>query len=356
VMLPVIVLIAERAFFRQRWRDAFRTTLPYLVTLLGLILLMSYVQFPHGNTESRAGILHTLDRYYREGGFTLTEQILTQCRVLFSYLSIIIAPLPDRVQLISLQGESRSLFSPPETFAAVVGVVCLVAGSLYLLKKRPLSGFGLCFYWVNLIPESLLVPQYAFFAYRAALPMLGIYLVLMDLLMAVLAPRRDWARRTMIRTGVCGFLVCAVILMGLATMTRSSIWGDEVRFWGETIARFPNTLYKGEARVASQAFTNLGTALNRRGRYEEAISYYDKALALVPTYAAALAARGSAYAKAGYPEDAEASLRKAIEADPNFGFAHEHLGRLLESQSRYEEALRHLQRAKELTAKTVSWE
>lgn len=352
--LPFMILLAERAFFKQRWKDAFRATWPYLVTLIGLMLVLSYAQFPHGNGQFHAGILHTLDTYYRESGFTLTEHVLTQCRVLFSYLYIIIAPLPDRVQLIRLLGESRSLFIPPETFVAVVGVVCMVAGSLYLLRRRPLSGFGLCFYWVNLIPEAFLVPQYSFLAYRAVLPMLGIYLVAMDVFGWFLAARRQWLHPALIRSVVFGFLICAVILMGFSTHKRSSIWGDEVSFWSETIAGFPSTFYKGEARMASQTFTNLGTALYRQGRYAEAISNYDKALGLVPANAAALAMKGSAYAKQGKLVDAEASLRRALAADPNLWYAHEGLGNLLLSLHRDAEADRHLQKAAELTARKIS--
>lgn len=352
--LPFIILLAERAFFSHRWKDAFRVTWPYLVTLIGLMLVLSYVQFPHGNEQFRAGILRTLETYYGESGFTLREHALTQCRVLFSYLSIIIAPLPDRVQLIRLLGESRSLFAPPETFVAVVGAIGMVAGSLYLLRKRPLSGFGLCFYWVNLVPEAFLVPQYSFLAYRAALPMLGICLVAMDVFMWFLGARRQWLYPSLIRSAVFGFLICAVILMGFSTHKRSSIWGDEVRFWSEAIAGFPSTFYKGEARMASQAFTNLGTAFYRRARYAEAISYYDKALGLVPANAAALAMKGSAYAKQGKLVDAEASLRRALAADPNLWYAHESLGNLLLSLHRDAEADRHLQKAAELTARKIA--
>lgn len=351
VTLPGVVLIAERAFFQQQWKAAFRTSLPYFMTLLGLMLLGSFVQFPHGNERMNAGIVSTLEAYYQESGLNLTEVVLTQCRVLFSYLSLIVAPLPWRVQLVSLQGISHSLFSPPETCAAVLGTAILVAAGFYLLKRRPLSGFGTLFFLINLIPEALLVPQYAFFAYRAVLPMLGIYLLLLDGVVAALSAVREPKRRSVAQAGIVGFFLCAVILMGISTATRASIWGDEIRFWRETVGQFPEKFYKSESRVASQAFTNLGTALYRNGRYSESIEYYNKALELMPTNAVALASRGSAYAKEGNLREAECSLRQAIERDPDLGFAHRSLGNLLKSQNRIEEADRHLQKATDLSAK-----
>lgn len=349
--LPLMVLIAERAFFQQQCKSALMATLPYFLALLGLILLLSFVQFPHGNERLSAGILSTLEAYYRESGLTLTEVVLTQCRVLFSYLSIILVPLPWRVQLVSLPGTSYSLFSPPETFAAVVGAALLVVLGCYLLKRRPLSGFGILFYLVNLIPEALLVPQYVFFAYRAVLPMLGVYLVIMDVVMAALTAVRGLKHRSMMQVGIVSFFLCAVILMGIATVKRASIWEDEVRFWRETVSQFPKNFNKSESRVASQAFTNLGTALYRNGHYMESIQYYNKALELIPTNAVALASRGSAYAKEGNLQEAEASLRQALETDPNLGFAHQSLGDLLKNQDRYEEARGHLQKGADLSSK-----
>jgi len=356
VTLPLVILIAERAFFRERWKAVLMAVLPFFLALLGLMLVLSFVQFPHGNAQMNAGILGTLRSYYQESGLTLKEVVLTQCRVLFSYLSLILAPLPWRVQLVSLQGISHSLFSPPATFAAVIGATVLLSAGFFLLKRRPVSGFGILFYIVNLIPEALLVPQYAFFGYRAVLPMLGVYLVVMDGVTVILSMVREPKRRPLLLAAILGFCLCAIILMGISTSMRATTWGDEVRFWQETIARFPDTFSESESRVASQAFTNLGTALYRNGRYSEAIQYYNKALELMPSNAAALASLGSAYAKQGSFQKAEASLRKAVETDPKLGFAHRSLGILLKAQDRNEEADWHFLRAADLSAKKVPTE
>lgn len=71
------------------------------------------------------------------------------------------------------------------------GCYFLLTVAIYLLRKRPLSGFGLLFFLVNISPEYLLVPQYAFFGYRASLPMPGLLLIVADLVVMA----RQWAAR-----------------------------------------------------------------------------------------------------------------------------------------------------------------
>jgi protein O-mannosyl-transferase len=349
ITLPFVLLIVEAALFRQSWKISVRRVFPYFLALLGVAVLFSFLQFPHGNERLNAGILSTLEAYYRESGLALSEVALTQSRMVFYYLSLIVAPLPWRVQLVSPQVISRSLFSPPETFVAVVSTVLLVAVGFYLLKKRPLSGFGILFYLINLIPEAFLVPQYAFFAYRAVLPMLGIFLVLTDVIMVVLDAAKETKLWWLIRTAIVVTFSGCVVFLASVTAIKASVWGNEVRFWRDTVAQFPVDFHETETRAAAQAFTNLGTALYREGAYPEAVQYYSRALELMPTNAAALASLGSLYTRVGKRDQAEQLLRKAIAEDPYLAFAHRNLGDLLTMRNRSEEAGWHLRRASDLS-------
>ena len=279
---------------------------------------------------------------------TLIDVALTQCRVLFQYLGVSLAPLPEHLQLVSPQVLSRSLSEPPVTLVAAVATAVLVSTGVYLLKRRPVAGFGILFYVMNLIPEALLVPQYAFFGYRAVLPMFGLCLVLADCGAALLDAVRGGKRQRTAQTALLAVSVAAMILTGMETVERAHSWSDEVRFWRETVSQFPPSTAEFEIGVEVQALANLGRALYKAAEYPEAAQWYERALRLSPGDPMTLASLGSTYAKLENPKEAEAFLRMALEICPELAYAHESLGNLLMAQNRGEEATEHLKKAAEL--------
>jgi tetratricopeptide (TPR) repeat protein len=279
----------------------------------------------------------------------LIDVVLTQCRVLFQYLSVTLVPLPEKVQLVAPQVLSRGILEPPITLPAVILTAALIACGIYLLKKRPLSGFGVLFYVLNLIPEALLVPQYAFFGYRAVLPMAGLCLVLTDCGIAALDAVRGSRMQRRVRLGLLGLTAAVVALMGTVSVERARIWSDEVRFWKEAVNQFPSQSVDFETRVEVQVLANLGRALYLRGDYPQAVYYYQAALRLRPSDALTLASVGAAYAKLGSFQEAENALKRSLEICSDLAFAHEKLGELLIAQNQRDEAQRHFEQAADLS-------
>ncbi|MGO9571054.1 MAG: tetratricopeptide repeat protein [Desulfomonilaceae bacterium] len=345
VTLPVVCVMAEIAFFREGRLALLKRAVVYLGVLLIVAGLLSFLQHPHGDVRFSNGVLSTLASYYRESGVTLLQVVLTQCRVLFHYMAVTIAPLPGNVQLVNPQVLSRSLWEPPETLVAVLATAVLIAAGIYLLRKRPISGFGILFYLGNMIPEALLVPQYAFFGYRAVLPMLGLCLVLADCTAEVLDAVSGTKLQRAGQAALVGVCVSIVILLGSATVEGARIWSDEVRFWKKTVNQFPPYPAHFEAGVAAQALSNLGRALYIKGKYSQAVNSYQAALELRPSDALTLASLGAAYAKLGQLAEAESALKKALKICPELSFAHEKLGNLLVAQGRHDEAFEHRQKA-----------
>jgi protein O-mannosyl-transferase len=329
VTLPFAFILADIAFFRDGGLRLLKRATAYLAVLLPVAVAISFLQHPHGKALLGTGILNTLAAYYRESGLSVIEVVLTQCRVLFQYTALSLAPLPENVLLVRPQVLSHSLWEPPMTFLAVLGTAALISVGIYLLKKRPLSGFGILFYVVNLMPEALLVPQYAFFGYRAILPMLGLLLVLADCAAAMLDAVRGARLQSSIRGVILALGVSAAILMAAATVERAGIWSDEVQFWKEAVSRFPPPSADFETNVAVQVLANLGRALYIKGNYSEAVDYYQRALILKPLDALTLASLGATYSKLGKLSEAESALKKALEICPDLTYARENLGNLL---------------------------
>lgn len=348
VTLPAVLVMCEMAFFQEHWKNVLKRAGVYALVVGVVAGMLSFLQHPHGRLELGSGILATLSVYYAESGISLIEVILTQARVLFNYLSLILAPLPSRVQLISPQMISRSLTDPPITAVAVWAALGLAAAGVHLVRRRPLCGVGILFFIINLVPEPVLAPQYAFFGYRAVLPMFGLLLVLSDVVLTALESVHQQESRKWMRIGLCSLLTGVVILAAAAAHDRAVIWSDRIRFWQETVDGFPRSSEPFEHRVAVQALANLGRALCLEGRNSEAIEPLHRALELNPTYVVAVVWLGYAHEKLGRSETAESLFKRAMELDPDLQFAHARLGMLLMSQNRYQEALKHLKKALDL--------
>ena len=90
---------------------------------------------------------------------------------------------------------------------------------------------------------------------------------------------------------------------------------------------------------------NMGRALARLGRPEEAVERYRRSLELDPNSASARAGLGVALASAQQWERGAEELRRALEIDPNHASAHINLAGILAYQGREDEAVRHYRAA-----------
>ena len=101
-------------------------------------------------------------------------------------------------------------------------------------------------------------------------------------------------------------------------------------------------LYREALQVGFEhpiVFSNLGTICRQTDRSEEALIYYQKALAISPGYADAQANLGALLAEKGMLDQATTALRKAIDLDPSQAGPHVTLGRILIRQGHLIEAL-----------------
>ena len=72
----------------------------------------------------------------------------------------------------------------------------------------------------------------------------------------------------------------------------------------------------------------MGSVLQEKGELEHAITFYQKALELDPSFADAWNTLGSALQEKGQPDEAAGYIR-AIECDPNLMDAYYNLGKVL---------------------------
>ena len=103
----------------------------------------------------------------------------------------------------------------------------------------------------------------------------------------------------------------------------------------------------------ARTYRNMGIASNRNKQFENAVEYYNKALALKPNdpwddYVN----RGNAWSGLGNYKKAMADYDKALEVKPNYNEAYYNRGIVFEKQNKRDEALKEFQKAYEYGLRT----
>ena len=256
------------------------------------------------------------------------------------------------------------LNGPPSWELVLAGM--LLAGVSVVVwgvrRKQPWLLVGWLWYLVMLLPVMgiIQVGRQAHADRYTYLPQIGVYLAITWL---VAQWRMNRAALASLVTGVVGVLM-------VAAWKQAAYWKDSESLWTHTLNC---TTGNGVAHY------NLGIALDRQGRLDEAIEHYQKALQIIPDsptteyclgndlrqkgrvdeaiehYQKALQLRpelaaethynlGIALGQKGRVDEAIVQYREALQSDPDFADAHINLGITLLQTGQLDEAISHLQR------------
>lgn len=246
--------------------------------------------------------------------------------------------------------------------AALAGV-CLAAVTMVVLwpgRRLPYLSAGWLWYLGTLVPVIGIV-QLADQAYAdryTYIPVVGIFLMvtwgLADLLEALRLPR--WLPGTL-----AGLVL---LIFTFLTVAQESVWADEISLWShavhaagdneKSLLNLGTALAKqNRTEEAIDAFQrvhtldpkaippiqNLGVMYQRQGRLDEAIDQFQKALAISPSSPQLRYTLGTLLRDQGRVEEGIGEARKAIAEDPKSAFAHLLLGMLLMDKGEHREAV-----------------
>jgi tetratricopeptide (TPR) repeat protein len=209
----------------------------------------------------------------------------------------------------------------------VVYWICLaltIPGAYFAVRaakaSRPVF-FGIGFFAVNIFPVLQLLPVgNAIMADRYSyVPSIGVFVL------AGIALRNTEKSKMPMQVA---FIAYGAVL-GILTVQRCGVWRNSVTLWEDTVKKHP---------TADIAWSNLGSARNNEGKYEEAIRNYDQAIRVNPVYADAYAKRGMTKRNAGDYGGALQDLDKSIALKPGSAFAHAARGSALMYLNRFDEA------------------
>jgi len=256
--------------------------------------------------------------------FTPLQRIMTEWRVIVFYISLILLPLPSRMNLDHDFSISTGLLSPPSTVLSLLALLALLAFALVRARKQRLLSFAVLWFLGNLVIESSVIGLELVFEHRTYLPAVFFFPALAA---PLLAPGRTWRLRA-------GLIAALVLLSAWGTWERNKVWQDEVTLRLDCARKSPE---KPRARAI------LANALVRAGKPEQAVEHYRAALRLEhdPGKAAEIAYNlANVLLMTGRTAQAEKIYRKLARQRPRMFQPRLNLGFLLMREGRLDEAER----------------
>lgn len=231
-LLPLLIwmleatLLARQPLPEKRATRAFAWARRLLVVLPGLLLLaylakVGWGNFIHGTPSHRP--------------WTLGERLLTQCRVVAEYLTMLWFPRPYTHGLFNDGiAVSTGLFRPWTTFVSFLALAGLMASALLGRRRWPAWSAAIMFFFIAHLMESSVVTLELYYEHRNYIPALLMFWPL-ALWLADNRPRPE-ASSLNIRLARYKTVLIVLLPLLLATLTwmRADLWGnvdDQAALW-----------------------------------------------------------------------------------------------------------------------------
>lgn len=218
---PLLVALLEFCFWRKEAGNAAARRLAAVGLALCLaagIAVLLYLAL--GNSGWFAS-------GYRMRDFSWQERLLTESRVLWVYLRLMLFPQISEFGLYHDDfGLSRSWLSPATTALAIGGWVSAIALAWRLRRRLPWFAGGIAWFLVGHLIESTLLPLELVHEHRNYLPSLGIIWALGSLILPSAQASGGVADR--FRPGAYVLALAFLALSGLVTGMRSDAYGRDI--------------------------------------------------------------------------------------------------------------------------------
>lgn len=299
LLLPLFILLIELVLFSQEspWRRLQglmhwqKQTLAIVAGVGALATAVAIVIFALPGYASRT--------------FTMTERLLTEARVVFFYIGLILVP---RINAFGNQHDdivlSESMWTPWTTLPAIAGHAVLIFTAIILRRRVPLVSLGMAWFYVGHLMESTVIALEIAHEHRNYLPSAGIFL-------AIVGGITHVTQRWQIR-GLFWLLPALAVIFGLVTLQRASQWGDYNSFYRFEVMHHPNS-------PRTQA--GLAILLEAQGDHAGAIAAQQRAAELDPRETGYLLQAELLRARRGLmlEPDRDIEIRRRLQSEPLTG-------------------------------------
>jgi len=245
VILPLLCLVAEVTLFHF---VAMSTLVRRLHQILGLSILAAVVYFLY-NPDFILGAYQTRD-------FTLGQRLMTESRVLWTYVHSLL--LPDLARMGLYLDDfplSTGLLHPVSTLLSIIAWSVVFLSAIILRHRLPILSFSIMWFLVGHSIESSFLALEIAFEHRNYLPGIGVILG-MSWCASMLYQQQEKLRPVFRLTGIC-----ILILLTTLTLLRNHQWSTAGEHIESEVRHHP---------LSYRANDDLARQLMKVGKYAEA--------------------------------------------------------------------------------------
>ncbi len=191
---------------------------------------------------------------YSGRDFTLSGRLMTEARVIWHYLGMIVIPSPGRLGFFHDDlAVSRSLSEPATTLWSLLGLVALGVLCLLARRRAPVVTFGLAMFLLGHVLESTIIPLELMFEHRNYLPSCGLLIALAGCADSV----RTGPASVYVLLGVSALMGAFAYMTAIAAYA----WASEETMYAHFYQAHP---------TSPHAASHFSQVLSSRGHYQEA--------------------------------------------------------------------------------------
>lgn len=207
--------------------------------------------------------------------FNLTERLMTEGRIVLSYIAWTLLPLPQWLSFYHDHIEiSRGWLTPWTTLVSHGLLLTLAVGAFAARRKAPLFALGVAWFFAAHVLTATILPLELAFEHRNYFASFGVLLAIFPLLMplrsadaaAASTPPAESAELARVGPVIVGVLI--VLWAGFSAMS-ARIWSDPLRLSLEFEGRAPDSI---------RARYETGVTYLKLSRYDPASPFVDLAL------------------------------------------------------------------------------
>lgn len=304
-------------------RYVIKKSLPALITCIVVMVFIKMMDPPS----------------WQAGGFSTFKYAITQPFVMMHYFITFFLPtsLSADTDWKILQSVLDIRLLIGLAFIAILLFAAIEAAKS--TQTKPIT-FGIFWFFITLIPTSLIPLAEVMNDHRMFLPFVGLTLsvcwtayLLLEKMKHLFNAKKTFAFGLMIAT----FVTLSAYAHG--TWMRNKVWLNEETLWFDVTQKSP---------ANPRGLMNYGLTLMARGDYLDAGQFFMRALQLAPNYSTLLINLGVLNQAEKLPIVAESYFKRAMLIDPNVPDSHYYYGRFLEKQNRTHEAIEQLTKVLQL--------
>lgn len=325
--LPTMLILSELCFFDGNIRKKLFSLAPFIIPIIIIPLTIINTRVTLGKLLADMDLKLNVASELSRGDY-----LLTQFSVIATYIRLLILPVNQNLDYA--YPVFHSLFAP-RVFLSFLLIAGLCTAALFLLARvrrgadpgLRLVSFGIGWFFVTLSVESSVIPIVdVIFEHRLYLPSIGAFLAISAGLALVVRNSRSTAMAAVI----------IALVLSAATWRRNLVWGDEVSLWRDTVQKSPGK---------DRPHNNLGEALRKKGRLDEAMQEVELAVRLNPRSAEARSNLGAAWLEKGERQKAQEHFLEAEKLNPNLFAPHYNLGIIFNNSGQPDRAIQQFMQA-----------